>query len=74
MGCVGVGAKILYDELSTWVSAFDPDNILIFAMGPVTETPGLSAGRHSVITKSPLNGFLGDASVGGFLGCRAKEV
>jgi aldehyde:ferredoxin oxidoreductase len=74
IGCVGVGGKILYDELPTWVSPFDPDNLLIFSTGPITGTPGLAAGRHSVITKSPLSGFFGDASAGGFWGAELKKA
>jgi aldehyde:ferredoxin oxidoreductase len=74
VGCVGLGGKILYDELPTWVSPLDPDNLLIFATGPVTGTPGLSAGRHSVITKSPLTGYFGDASSGGFWGAELKKA
>jgi aldehyde:ferredoxin oxidoreductase len=73
IGCIGLGGKILYDELPTWVSPLDPQNLLIFATGPVTGTPGLSAGRHSVITKSPLTGYFGDASSGGFWGAELKK-
>jgi aldehyde:ferredoxin oxidoreductase len=74
VGCVGIGGKILYDELPTWVSPLDPENLLIFTTGPVTGTPGLSAGRHSVVTKSPLTGFFGDASAGGFWGAELKKA
>ncbi len=74
IGCVGLGGKILYDEVPSWVSPLDPDNLLIFATGPVTGTPGLSAGRHSVITKSPLTGYFGDASSGGFWGAELKKA
>jgi aldehyde:ferredoxin oxidoreductase len=73
IGCVGLGGKILYDEVPTWVSPFDPENLLIFATGPVTGTPGIAAGRHSVVTKSPLTGVFGDASAGGFWGAELKK-
>ena len=72
IGGYGIGAKILYDEVPPWAGAFDPSNRLIFATGPVTGTTGPVAGRHTVITKSPLTGFYGDANSGGFWGAELK--
>ncbi len=72
IGGVGTAARILYDEVPFRVDAFDPLNRLIFSTGPVTGTPVFSAGRHSVTTKSPLTGSIGDASAGGFWGAELK--
>lgn len=74
VGCVGLAGKILYDQVPIWAGPLDPENLLIFATGPVTGTPGLSAGRHSVVTKSPLTGYFGDASAGGFWGAELKKA
>lgn len=72
IGCVGAAGKILYDEVPVWAGVFDPLNLLIFTTGPVTGTMVQSAGRFSVVTKSPLAGCFGDASAGGFFGPMLK--
>ncbi|MEM3891225.1 MAG: aldehyde ferredoxin oxidoreductase family protein [Nitrososphaerales archaeon] len=74
IGGYGVGGRILYDEVPPWVGAFDPQNLLIFATGPVNGTPTPVAGRHSVVSKSPLTGFFGDANAGGFWGAELKAA
>lgn len=72
VGGLGFAARILYDEVPPWVDALDPENRLIFATGPVTGTGTPSAGRHTVVAKSPLTGFFGDSSGGGFWGAELK--
>ena len=72
MGGGGLAAKYLYDEVPAWVGPFDPQNRLIFSAGPVTGTEAPSAGRHTVVTKSPLTGLFGDANSGGFWGAELK--
>ena len=72
LGAPGIGARILYDEVPAYVGALDPLNKLIFATGPVTGTMIPTAGRHTVISKSPLTGYFGDAGSGGFWGAELK--
>jgi aldehyde:ferredoxin oxidoreductase len=72
IGTYGTGGKILYDYVEPWVDAFDPLNLLIFSTGPVTGTITQTAGRHTMIGKSPLSGYFGDASCGGFWGPELK--
>ena len=72
IGGYGIGGKILYDEVPPWVGSLDPANRLIFATGPITASNAPIAGRHSVITKSPLTGYFGDANSGGFWGAELK--
>ncbi|MEM3404163.1 MAG: aldehyde ferredoxin oxidoreductase family protein [Nitrososphaeria archaeon] len=74
IGSVGVAGKILYDEVPILADAYDPSNLLIFTTGPVTGTPIQTAGRHSVVTKSPLTGLFGDANAGGFFGVELKRA
>jgi len=74
IGGYGIGGRILYDEVPPWVSAFDPENLLIFSTGPVNGTPTPVAGRHTVVAKSPLSGFFGDANAGGFWGAELKAA
>ncbi len=44
-----------------------PENVLVFAGGPLTGTAISGQSRMSVNCKSPLSGLIGDAQVGGFL-------
>jgi aldehyde:ferredoxin oxidoreductase len=74
IGGYGIGGRILYDEVPPWVSAFDAENLLIFSTGPVNGTPTPVAGRHTVVAKSPLTGFFGDANAGGFWGAELKAA
>lgn len=72
VGGLGIGGKMLFDEVGPDVDAFDPDNRLIFCTGPVTGTIAPSAARYTVVTKSPATGFFGDASAGGNWGPELK--
>lgn len=74
IGGYGMGGRILYDEVPAWVGAFDAENLLIFSTGPVNGTPTPVAGRHTVVAKSPLTGFFGDANGGGFWGAELKAA
>ncbi|MGQ9781157.1 MAG: aldehyde ferredoxin oxidoreductase family protein [Nitrososphaeria archaeon] len=74
IGSVGIAGKVLYDEVPSWAGAFDPANLLIFTTGPVTGTITQTAGRHSIVTKSPLTGCFGDSSAGGYFGVELKRA
>lgn len=64
IGGRGVNVRILFDETTQGVDAFDPANPLIFGSGPLTGTIAPGAGRFNVTGRSPL-GFLGDTNAGG---------
>ena len=51
-----------------------PDNILIFALGPMTGTPMPGGSRNSVGAKSPLSGGVAKSEVGGFFGYELKRA
>ncbi len=53
IGGIGIGLKILWNELSLEVGALDPENKLIFATGPLTGTLAPASGRFELISKSP---------------------
>jgi aldehyde:ferredoxin oxidoreductase len=53
LGGRGLGAKICWDEVPPEVSAFDPENRLIFATGPLTGTLAPTSGRFEVLGKCP---------------------
>ena len=66
IGGRGFSARILYEGLRAGVDPLSPDNILVFATGPLNGTPLPSASRLIVAAKSPMTGGIGDASSGGY--------
>jgi aldehyde:ferredoxin oxidoreductase len=56
VGGRGIGAKICWDEIPANVGAFDPENRLIFATGPLEGTLAPSSGRFTIVGKSPQTG------------------
>jgi len=52
LGGRGFGAKVSWDEVSPEVGAFDEENRVIFATGPLCGLAGLSASRWEVCGKS----------------------
>ncbi len=53
LGGRGLGAKICWDEVPPDVGAFDPENRLVFATGPLQGTLAPTSGRFTVLGKSP---------------------
>ena len=74
IGGVGLGIKILYDEVSPAIKPDDPDNRLIFLTGPLTGTTVPGSGMFGVIAKSPLSGFVGSGQANGHFGSRLKRA
>ncbi|PIU14822.1 MAG: aldehyde ferredoxin oxidoreductase, partial [Hadesarchaea archaeon CG08_land_8_20_14_0_20_51_8] len=72
IGGRGLGVKILYDRVGPDIKPLDPENLLIFATGPLTGTLAPTSGRHCVVTKSPLTGTILDSHSGGFWGAELK--
>jgi len=72
MGGKGFGARILYDQLPAGCEPLSPENILVFAAGPLTGTLAPSSGRFEVCTKSPATGLWLDSNCGGFFGPELK--
>ncbi|MFC1591494.1 aldehyde ferredoxin oxidoreductase family protein [Thermodesulfobacteriota bacterium] len=66
VGGVGLASKYLYDEVPKGADPLGPENKLIFMTGPLTGTACPSAGRYSVVSKSPLTGAWAQANSGGF--------
>jgi len=64
VGGAGIGAKILWEEISSEVSAFDADNKLIFAGGPFQGHPVPGSAKFSVVSKSPLTNTYADSAAG----------
>ncbi len=60
------------EEVPPTVDAFDPENKVIIATGPLTGTPTPAGGRYMVVTKSPLTGTIASSNSGGFWGSELK--
>lgn len=68
IGGYGFAAKILWDELKPGVDPLSPDNILIFATGPVPGTILPTSSKYGVFAKSPLTGLFGLSISSGSVG------
>jgi len=68
IGGTGLGAKILYDEVSPETGWSDPENRLIFAAGPLNATPIGGSGSVSVVSKGPLTNGAGCSQANGYFG------
>lgn len=74
VGGRGLGARLLWDEVGPEVDPLSPENVLIFANGPMTATGYQTSNRFSVTTKSPLTGTVLDANSGGYWGMQFKKA
>lgn len=74
IGGVGVGMKVMWDEVLPHTQPFDPGNRLTFMTGPLTGTLAPSAGRFEICTKAPgVDPFMPTRSgIGGYWGAELK--
>ena len=54
LGGRGIAAKIIWDEVPPEVGAFDPENRLVFATGPIAGLTGISGSRWTICGKTAL--------------------
>lgn len=73
IGGSGLGAKLLFDEKALDCDPLGPDNIIIFAVGPLTGSSLFNSDRFDVITKSPLTGIYAESSAGGYWAAKFKK-
>ncbi|MFP3231328.1 MAG: aldehyde ferredoxin oxidoreductase family protein [Acidilobus sp.] len=64
LGGRGLAARIMWEYMKPGAEPLGPDNLLIFAIGPLSGLPGPSTGKLQVAAKSPLTGGYGDGNVG----------
>ena len=74
LGGNGFAAKILYDGLKPGIDPFSPENMVVFAVGPVTDSPLPSTSRGYAATKSPLSGLFFDSTFGGRFAVTQKRT
>jgi len=71
LGGRGLASHLLLENLPADATAFDPENLLVFATGLFTGTGMISSSRIHICTKSPLTGYIGSSNGGGDV---AKEL
>ena len=72
IGGKGICGQILHPHITReWDDSEMP---LIFATGPLVDTPAPTSGRSTVASRSPLTGTVGDTSVGGRIGVQTKRA
>ena len=74
IGGTGLAAKILYDEIISNISPYDPSNKLVFMTGPLEGTLVPCSCRYAVCALSPLTGAWGEAHASGFWGPELKSA
>ncbi len=74
IGGMGIGYKVLFDEVPSGTKAYDEANKIIFAVGPLTGSGAVCAGRTNITTCSPLNPYsaVADSHFGGYWGSELK--
>ena len=72
LGGAGLGGRLLMDEVPASVSAFDPENRLIFLSGPFTGTAVPGSGTYTVTTKGVMTDLITTAQANGMFGARLK--
>lgn len=71
-GGSALGMYYLLNETKPGIDPLSEDNILVFAVSPLTGFPISGQCRMSVTTKSPLTGAAGDSQVGGYIGAHVR--
>ena len=72
LGQRGLGTKYLNEGMDPRADPLSPENMLIFATGPLTGTMASTGGRYSVITKGALTDAVACSNSGGFFGAELK--
>jgi len=74
LGGRGLGAYLALRERLYEVEPLSPENLLIFAPGPLTGTGAPASGRYSVTSRSPLTGTVFDGNSGGNWGNALRRI
>jgi len=72
LGGAGYCLRFLYGEIGPRTRPLGPENVLVFATGPLTGTLFPQASRHVVAAKSPLTEIWGEAHAAGHWGPELK--
>ena len=72
LGERGLASKYLLEGMDAKADALSPENMLIFATGPLTGTMASTSGRFTVVTKGPLTDAIACSNSGGKFGASLK--
>ena len=72
LGGRGLGVKLFTSRVNATTDSLSPQNHLVFTTGPLTGSIVPTSGRFSLVTKSPLTGFILYSNTGGFVGQALK--
>jgi aldehyde:ferredoxin oxidoreductase len=67
-----IGAYYLLKDMQPGTDALDPENVLVFSIGPATGARVTGLSRHSVTAKSPLTNTICSSEAGGYWGPELK--
>ncbi|HWI63964.1 MAG TPA: aldehyde ferredoxin oxidoreductase N-terminal domain-containing protein, partial [Symbiobacteriaceae bacterium] len=73
-GGSALAAYLLLTEMPAGVDPLGPDNVLVFATGPLANFPIAGISRLSVSARSPLTGAIGDSQSGGFFPAEMQKA
>jgi aldehyde:ferredoxin oxidoreductase len=74
IGGVGLGVRLVYERQPGKVNPLGEQNILGFFPGLLSGTAVPGSSRLTIVSKSPLTGGWGDASIGGYIGYELKRA
>lgn len=74
IGGAGYGAKVLHQEVKKEVGGLDPENRIIFGLGPFQATQQTGAAKFCIVSKSPLTGIFGETAAGAGWGIELKKA
>jgi aldehyde:ferredoxin oxidoreductase len=72
LGGSGIAIKILYDELRSWVTPFEPANKIVLSAGPLIGTPAPGACKSNMSTLGPVTGGWATGSSDSYVGGQLK--
>ncbi len=73
LGGNGFAIRLLYERLARGIDPLAPENMIVFAVGPVTDTLVPGATRCCSGFKSPLTGLFFDSTFGGMFAVAQKR-
>jgi aldehyde:ferredoxin oxidoreductase len=74
LGGYGLGARILYDDISPRTDPLGPSNVIGFTTGILTGAFTPLGSSFTAVGKSPLTGTWGDSRAGGYFGAELKSA
>ncbi len=74
IGGNGFAIRLLYDNTRPQINPLEPENTLVFAVGPFAGTMVPTSGKYIVQAKSPLTNFMGESISSGAWGQNLKHA